>query len=70
MHGEARRYVRVAFLGAVIYERPDENSTRLAYLNKGTVLEVIDEEEGFLRVRTEDGAEAYIRKSSVASGAA
>lgn len=62
--------VRVAFLGAPLYEQADEASPKLAYLNKGTVLEAIDEESGFLHVRTDDGAEGYVRRRSVARGAA
>lgn len=62
--------VTVAFLGTPLYEQPDEAAPRLAYLNKGTVLEAIEEQGGFLHVRTDDGAEGYIRRRSVAPGAA
>lgn len=60
------RRVAVAFLGTPLYEGPDEGSPRLAYLNKGTVLEAIEEQDGFLHVRTGDGAEGYVRCKSVA----
>ena len=60
--------VKVAFLGTPLYEQPDDGSQRLAYLNKGTVLEAIEEQDGFLHVRTGDGAEGYVRSRSVARG--
>ncbi len=61
------RRVRVAFLGTPLYETPDEASAVLAYLNKDTVMEVLGEDVGFLRVRIDDGSAAYVRLNSVVS---
>jgi hypothetical protein len=68
--GQPERLVRIAFLGTPLYEEPNEGSPKLAYLNKGTVLGTLDEQDGFLHVRTDDGAEGYVRRRSVARGAA
>jgi len=63
---EVQKVVRVAFLGAPLLEEPGEASAKLAYLNKGTALEVIGESGAFLCVRVGDGATGYIRSNTVA----
>ena len=59
-----QKRLRVALLGAPLYEEPDEGSKKLAYLNKGTLMKVLEENGDFWGVRTEDGATGYVRISS------
>jgi hypothetical protein len=61
-----KNVVRVAFLGTPLYGEPDEASATLAYLNEGTLMQVVSEQDGFLHVRIADGAEGYVRSNAVA----
>ena len=65
---EVRNVVRVAFLGTPLVEEPDEASPKLAYLNKGTLLNVLDETPTFLHVQTPDGASGFVRANAVSPG--
>jgi len=56
--------VQVAFLGTPLYEEPDEVSAKLAYLNKGTLLNVIGEDGEFLHVMVAGGAAGYVRRTA------
>jgi hypothetical protein len=60
------RVIRVAFLGTPLFAEPSDTSPKLAYLNKGTVLEVLGDEGEFLEVRMPGTGTGYLRKTSAA----
>lgn len=58
-----KRIMRVALVGTPLYAEPAETSPPLAYLNKGTELEVLGERGDFLHVRMHDTTVGYVRGS-------
>ena len=60
---DEKRTIRVVFLGTPLYAEPAETSAKLAYLNKGTMLEVLGDEGDFLHVRMHDSTAGYVRRS-------
>lgn len=58
------RAVRVALLGTPLYEKPDEASGKLAYLNEGTIVHVLGEEKGFFQVKLGGAGTGYVRISA------
>ena len=60
---DEKRIMRVVFVGTPLYAEPAETSPTLAYLNKGTTLEVLSDEGDFLHVRMHDTTIGYVRRS-------
>ena len=60
---DEKSIVRVVFLGTPLYAEPAETSLTLAYLNKGTTLEVLSDRGDFLQVRMHDSTVGYVRRS-------
>jgi hypothetical protein len=58
------RIVLVTFLGTPLFAEPCGTSRKLAYLNKGTMLEVLGDEGDFLQVRMHNNAVGYVHRSS------
>ena len=59
-----KRIIRVVFVGTPLYAGPAGTSATLAYLNKGTTLEVLGNGGGdFLHVRMHDTTVGYVRGS-------
>ena len=62
---DRKRIMRVVFVGTPLYADPTETSLTLAYLNKGTMLEVLSDRGDFLHVRMHDTTAGYVRGSYV-----
>jgi AcrR family transcriptional regulator len=60
---DGRRIIRVVLVGTPLYAEPAEASPPLAYLNKGTTLEVLSDGGAFLHVRMHDTTVGYVRGS-------
>lgn len=61
-HGHnGKRTVRVVLVGTPLYAEPAESSPPLAYLNKGTTLEILSGGRDFVRVRMHDATVGYVR---------
>jgi hypothetical protein len=58
----------VTWSGANVREGPGMNYKVIRKVNKGTPLGILEEKTGWLRVRLDDGAEAWISKSATSMG--
>jgi hypothetical protein len=55
--------IRVIFRARLYTPSLAETSAKLAYFNKGTMLEVLGDEGDFLHVRMHDSTVGYVRRS-------
>lgn len=62
---EARQVCRVLYLGTPLLTTPNRKSAKVAYLQDGATLEVLDNKKGFVRVRTELGGLGWVARDSV-----
>ncbi|SMC29772.1 SH3 domain-containing protein [Andreprevotia lacus DSM 23236] len=63
----ALEFRSVARHGAVLYQAPQDDAKKLFVLSRGTPLELLSEENGWLRVRDREGTLAWLKKTD-ASG--